>query len=926
MMPNLWELLPALYRIRDEEFGAAALKLPPGDPRVKGPLRELLELIQSQVELLRDNIGELHDDFFIETCAEWVIPYIGDLIGNKPVYDIAYTRRADVARTIYYRKRKGTHAVTEELANDVTGWEAYVVPFFELLSWTQNLNHTRLQPVAGDPNPLYYERVGSVPVRSLDILDRLGGPFDSVAHTVDIRRMSSAAGWHGPRKVGVFLWRLEAFLLAGIPSRRTANALAHEYHLSPLGNPVRLFRNPLPTTPETLSTEANFPAPIRRVSFAASAAPYVDSRSIRIYRDGGMAPADDLVCMDLSAWQTPPQNKVGVDVLTGRVSFGAGQAPADAASVRADFNLGFPGRIGGGPYPRLAPVYAGEPVEQSAEWRVWNPGEVAGPPFMVGPSETFSKIGDAVDAWKTSGRPPSVIEIADSGAYTEALSLDLAGSRLVVRAADGQRPTLIGGIGIPASSAGGSLALSGLLIAGEIAVEGDPESLALSHCTMVPGGALTEAGEPAGPAASIRASAQATSLRVEIERSITGRLELAETLVHLTIRDSIVDAAGRNPPAMTGSVLLSGNLSPMPALGAPARLRVAVGSKPARAVTLEPVPATLTEARDRLQAAIRDSAPLDPAFQSVRVIVVGKRLAVLSTSGSPVWIHAAETNDAAGQLALLPPDGKRLLAVLGGPIAGFTGFPSPGPAVRMQMGVEAPVEAALGSPTTLPTLRNELQAAIRNAGAGLAFVGALVGLAAQRLLVVPGEEDTAALFLPAADPSAFLHLALESARPAIAGSAGGEHPAPAATLERVTVLGHSYFRELAMANECVFTAPVRCEKRQSGCVRFSYAAPGSETPRRYRCQPDEAAKDLDEAARTLVLARVRPEFTSVRYGEAAYCQLSPGCAREIAQGAEDGGEMGAWHMLLNPHREANLRMRLDEYLPFGLEAGLIFMT
>ena len=118
MMPNLWELLPALYRIRDEEFGAAALKLPPGDPRVKGPLRELLELIQSQVELLRDNIGELHDDFFIETCAEWVIPYIGDLIGNKPVYDIAYTRRADVARTIYYRKRKGTHAVTEELAND----------------------------------------------------------------------------------------------------------------------------------------------------------------------------------------------------------------------------------------------------------------------------------------------------------------------------------------------------------------------------------------------------------------------------------------------------------------------------------------------------------------------------------------------------------------------------------------------------------------------------------------------------------------------------------------------------------------------------------------------------------------------------------------------------------------------------------------
>src|SRR5262245_57053576 len=131
---NLYELLPILYRIRDEEFGANALGLSLGHKDVKGPLRALIELIESQAELLRTNIGELYDDFFIETCADWVIPYIGDLIGNKPIYDIARTRRADVARTLYYRQRKGTHAVIEELANDVTGWEAFVVPFFELLS------------------------------------------------------------------------------------------------------------------------------------------------------------------------------------------------------------------------------------------------------------------------------------------------------------------------------------------------------------------------------------------------------------------------------------------------------------------------------------------------------------------------------------------------------------------------------------------------------------------------------------------------------------------------------------------------------------------------------------------------------------------------------------------------------------------------
>jgi hypothetical protein len=36
--------------------------------------------------------------------------------------------------------------------------------------------------------------------------------------------------------------------------------------------------------------------------------------------------------------------------------------------------------------------------------------------------------------------------------------------------------------------------------------------------------------------------------------------------------------------------------------------------------------------------------------------------------------------------------------------------------------------------------------------------------------------------------------------------------------------------------------------------------------------------------------------------------------------------MGAFNHLMQPQREANLRLRLEEYLPFGLEAGLIYVT
>jgi hypothetical protein len=115
----------------------------------------------------------------------------------------------------------------------------------------------------------------------------------------------------------------------------------------------------------------------------------------------------------------------------------------------------------------------------------------------------------------------------------------------------------------------------------------------------------------------------------------------------------------------------------------------------------------------------------------------------------------------------------------------------------------------------------------------------------------------------------------------------------------------------------------------------------SRTPRRYRCQPDLAERREIEAQearsgplttaqrnaiRDVVRRRVKPEYTAEAFGRPAYLQLSLGGPVEIATGAEDGSEMGAYCHLKQPQREANLRTRLGEYLPFGLEYGLIYAT
>jgi hypothetical protein len=125
---KLWRLLPAIYRTDD----AGAL----GDP---GPLQELFNRMGVQSATIRRSIDRLWENQSIETCDDWVVPYIGDLLATRLVSCLdARAQRLDVAKTIYYRRRAGTLGLLEELVADVAGRDARAVEFFRRLGRTRH--------------------------------------------------------------------------------------------------------------------------------------------------------------------------------------------------------------------------------------------------------------------------------------------------------------------------------------------------------------------------------------------------------------------------------------------------------------------------------------------------------------------------------------------------------------------------------------------------------------------------------------------------------------------------------------------------------------------------------------------------------------------------------------------------------------------
>jgi len=565
MTDRLYNLLPAMYRIRDAEHSRQ--------------LRALLGIIEQELEVLEQDIGGLYDDWFIETCAEWVVPYIGDLLGVRMLHKIesgaVYSQRAFVANTISYRQRKGTLLMLEDLARDLTGWGGHAVACFELLGWTQHLNHLRLD-WAPNPNPRNSQRlnpsavnrVGTVNLRSLDVVDRLDGPFDLLSHTVDIRQPSQQEGWYNIHNLGIFLWRLQSYPLTAV--RPEPSTICEDgFHFSPLGNPAPLFTNPGRKADEKRpATEVNVPAPIRPLAFFQNPELYYGSdsdMSLAIYRGTGidplnLVPLSRVICKDLSNWSPPPAGMVAVDVQLGRFAFAPGETPEEGVVV--SYHYGFSADIGGGPYDRRQTLVR----PGLDDWTATVAKEKPEPP----PLRWYSSIAAAYENWNPVLHPRAIITVADNATYDENLSLTPGNStHLILQADNVNRPTIrlrdeadhlavfeiSGGTGEKAA-----LTMNGLVLEGSIHIQNSSlGQLEIIHSTLVPGRALNEQGRPVqAAAAAIEVEPGNSELKISIFSSITGSLRLPEFMDELMIQDSIVDRPeGEDEDSATPRVAIS---------------------------------------------------------------------------------------------------------------------------------------------------------------------------------------------------------------------------------------------------------------------------------------------------------------------------------------------------------------------------------
>jgi len=224
---KIWELIPAFYR---EEDGLA------DNP---GVLRGMVRILASQAASLRRNTDRLWEDSFIEDCDDWAVPYIGDLVGTRMVSALdTRGRRVDVAKTIYYRRRKGTLRILEELISDITGWEGKATEEFRRLARTQH---------ALDPKPAGRggHFTNTPPGGYADLRKALGaelssGPFDEYSHSADMRQHKGGLdGRFSIPKIAFWLYRIPAFKLTGVMPMQGADPA--QFTFDPSGRATSLF-------------------------------------------------------------------------------------------------------------------------------------------------------------------------------------------------------------------------------------------------------------------------------------------------------------------------------------------------------------------------------------------------------------------------------------------------------------------------------------------------------------------------------------------------------------------------------------------------------------------------------------------------------------------------------------------------------------
>ncbi|HLK56937.1 MAG TPA: hypothetical protein VKU00_10250 [Chthonomonadaceae bacterium] len=553
---KLWTLLPSLYRAADTTLDGQ-----------HGPLRELVNRIGVQAAILRRSIDRLWEDQSIETCDDWVIPYIAQLLQVNLAESLdVREQRLEVANTIDYRRRKGAVGMLEQLAVSVAGWQAYVVESFRRLARTRHLLDPAIGWPASAPDPGMARKLqivqgltgrltgtgvgGWADLRNAYGASRTRSPFDEFFYSADTSAGSGPDAGHTLSALDIFLWRLQSVPVGKTTPVRVAGHPG-EYTFDPTGRDVPLFAITARSFGNAwVSPKAwQLPGPISRgllnvelsnlyaVEDATNGT--LTPNALGVYHRHQHPHAYALIPSDqISAEASEKTAEWIVDPERGRVRH---RDSAHGSDLRVTYCYGAVSEIGAGAYDR----------------------RIAGVSALAATGSTTAVTGggDALDqalrALEETGAGTGTIAINDFLTYEVIRDLS-AIQQVTLGAANQHRPVIRLRKREPeperwifsGQNASSSLLLDGLFVSGgDLILRGDFDSVTLRCCTLDPG-SCDEAHGGFARAADDRDLLpchlwiEGTVRQLTLDRCIVGPIQTREAgaVELLTASDSILQA------------------------------------------------------------------------------------------------------------------------------------------------------------------------------------------------------------------------------------------------------------------------------------------------------------------------------------------------------------------------------------------------
>ena len=871
---ELYRRLPEIYRIKDE--GLPENYLYDGARIEAYQLRSYLAPVEDMFSAIHENIESLYHDLFIETCDDWVIPYIADLLGTSHLSGDEWTLRADVADTIALRRRKGTLGAIELLAFILTKWGVHCVELLENMVWNQHLNHQRPDEGGAPPYslPKFLRaaaiRGGTVNLRDPSLLAQLNTPFDPFAHVADVQPHETGQVRYNLPNLAIYFWRLKSYRL------NVTKPLMRK--VTPLLGAARVVR---------INVD---PVPVNNLT-----APYVEPANTPAGRPVTLFNTNRF---DLFNQRRSGTDKLNLSAIEPRIS-SADQVPGPIPVERiADFDIA-------AQYDASLASPTPQPFATFAE------------ASFTAPQEYLS-----VETYDESQPNLSTLDIADQG-----LQLHLPNSAFPNQGwlhTALPRNWTIRGENLCAWERGLQPALKDREIAIDpvrgricmgVATDAMADALLTDLLITFTYGAVGEVGAhpisyPALPAAFDHSVTPSVIYKAVNLRQGPG--------LQQALQDALLDARQRvvaDPTALgkvpivieiTDSRTHSLDIGALPALD-----RITEGG----IVSIKLNAPLIIRAADGQRPIIELSQPL--AFRPAKVLgTPGSQQLQFDAVMNALFVrleglYIARGLDYAANLPLVARAALNKLEILNCTLdpGGFRRFNNS--RAPLLPGIKLVEPYGFADAGEEREFKQSPEINIQRSICGAVFTDE-----GYRLCISDSIIESIPVAVPLSGGGTRIDpFAVTGATDPVSGYAGQTF------IKNVTVMGRVRASNIEGSGG-IFRDVLEAFDQQTGCLKYCYFADDSASP----APPNEVKNRLPQHFACVSGKDARLIFTSGFFGEAAYCQLSLECDPRILEQGVGSDQMGAFNFFLEAHKWRNLKIRFREFMPVGIRPLLIPVT